>query len=126
MYQSLDLFRTAGAMASHAGARQAVVARNMANADTPGYQAQALPSFRDAYRASDNAALRATRPAHIGGVDQTGLARVRAAGAEPAPNGNAVSVEEEMLRGVEAQREHSRALAIYRHSMTVLRSVLGR
>ncbi|MDG1803103.1 MAG: flagellar biosynthesis protein FlgB, partial [Paracoccaceae bacterium] len=42
------------------------------------------------------------------------------------PNGNSVSLEQEMLRSVDAQRQHNRALAIYKHTMTVLRSSLGR
>jgi len=38
MYQNVELFQTAGAMARHAGSRQAVVAQNIANAE-----AQKLP-----------------------------------------------------------------------------------
>ena len=45
---------------------------------------------------------------------------------EPSPNGNSVSVEEEMLAAVEVQREHSQALAIYRHAMGIIRTSLGR
>ena len=48
MYDSLSLFRLAASMARHAGERQAVVARNMANADTPGYRAEATVPFSDA------------------------------------------------------------------------------
>lgn len=126
MYQSLDIFRLSGAMAAHAGARQAVVARNIANADTPGFQAQSIAPFRDVYRTVDASVMRATRADHLGG---TPLSRASPAGAalvEPAPNGNAVSLELEMVRGVEASREHSRALALYRHGLQVIRSTLGR
>ncbi|HBT01561.1 MAG TPA: flagellar biosynthesis protein FlgB, partial [Citreicella sp.] len=35
MFQSLDVFRTAIAMARHAGTQQALSAQNIANADTP-------------------------------------------------------------------------------------------
>lgn len=126
MYQSLDLFRTSAAMAQHAGARQAVVARNMAHADTPGYQAQAIAPFREAYSTAGAGMMRATRAGHMGADMATRAADAGAAMAEPSPNGNAVSLELEMVRGVEAQREHSRALAIYRHSMTVIRTSLGR
>lgn len=126
MYQSLDLFSLSGAMAAHAGARQAVVARNVANADTPGFQAQSIASFRDTYRVADASVMRATRPAHLGGAPMARAAQAGAAMAEPAPNGNAVSLELEMVRGVDASREHSRALTIYRHGMQVIRSTLGR
>lgn len=126
MYQSLELFRTSAAMARHAGARQGIVARNLANADTPGYQAQHIPPFRDVYQTSAAGVMRATRAGHLSGTMSSAVARSGAAMAEPAPNGNAVSIELEMVRGVEAQREHSRALAIYRHAMGVIRTSLGR
>jgi flagellar basal-body rod protein FlgB len=46
--------------------------------------------------------------------------------AEASPNGNSVSLEQEMLNSVEIQREHNRALAIYKHSLDVLRVTIGR
>lgn len=126
MYQNLDVFQIAGAMAHHAGTRQAVVARNVANADTPGFQAMEIAAFRDVYSNAKVGQMRATRPDHLGGhtarLDPQAVMRV----AEPAPNGNTVSVEDEMLAAVAVSREHSRALAIYRHGMTVLRATLGR
>ncbi len=42
------------------------------------------------------------------------------------PNGNSVSLETEMLNAVSAKRQHDRALAIYKSSLTVLRASLGR
>ena len=127
MYNSLALFQTATAMARHAGARQAVVARNIANADTPGYEAQKIAPFQDVYSASGSSSMRATRPGHLPGVAGGGTPAVTASSqAEPSPNGNTVSLEEELLNSVAVSREHSRALAIYRHGMTVLRTTLGR
>ena len=126
MYQNLDLFQTAVAMARHAGARQAVVAANIANADTPGYQARSIASFTESYRSDAAAALRATRPGHRqSGVFESAPAP-QVSGEEPSPNGNSVSLEMEMLNAVEIQREHSRALAIYKHALGVIRTSLGR
>jgi len=124
MYQSLDLFRTAAAMAQHAGARQALTARNVANADTPGYQALKMPSFRESYDQNAAAGMQQTRLGHVTGGSMQSL--VNPAATEPSPNGNTVSIEEEMLDAVAISREHNRALAIYRHTMTVLRTTLGR
>lgn len=127
MYNSLDLFQTAGAMARHAGARQAVVARNIANADTPDFQAQSIAAFKDVYADTGSTTMRATRPGHIGAQSGQTIADLRQTPiGEPAPNGNTVSVEEEMLHAVDVSREHNRALTIYRHAMTVLRTSLGR
>jgi flagellar basal-body rod protein FlgB len=127
MYQSLDLFQTAGAMARHAGARQATVARNIANADTPGFQAQSIAPFKDSYRAAQATQMRATRAGHfMDDASRASATRTQIATGTPSPNGNTVSLEEELLNSVAVAREHNRALTIYRHTMTVLRSSLGR
>lgn len=125
MYQSLDLFRVASDLAQHAGARTAMVARNVANADTPGYRASALPAFTEVYRNDSPQALRTNRPQHLAGSGTAVAASAMASATEPSPNGNTVSIEEQMLLAIEAQREHTRALAIYRHAMGIIRSSLG-
>lgn len=126
MHNSLDLFQTAAAMARHAGSRQAVVARNIANADTPDFKAQQIAAFSDVYQGSDLSVLRATRPGHLQGTTLASPAFASPATGEPSPNGNTVSIEDELLNAVAVSREHNRALTIYRHAMTVLRTSLGR
>lgn len=126
MYQSLSLFQTAAAMAKHAGARQAVVAQNVANADTPGYRAKTIPPFRDVVDQANPGGMRASRSGHIGAGQKTSETRASIAATEPSPNGNSVSIEEEMMKSVEVSSEHNRSLAIYRHAMTVLRTSIGR
>lgn len=126
MFKNLTMFQTSHAMARHAGARQAITAANMANADTPGYRAQTISSFSDSYMAQNEGALRATRAGHIGADPLASPPKIEFSNAEPSPNGNSVSLENEMLNAVEIQREHNRALAIYKHSLDVLRTTLGR
>ena len=121
MYENLALLRTADQMARHAGARQAQVARNMANADTPGYRAMAIAPFSDSIDRAPE--MRATRPGHLG-YGRT-VPRAEQVNGEASPNGNSVSVETEMLRAAEVEREHDRALSVYRHTLTVLRSVIS-
>jgi flagellar basal-body rod protein FlgB len=124
MYDSLDVFRMSSAMARHAAARQAVVATNLANADSPGYRARALPDFSTVWDGGSRG-MRATRSGHA--APQDGLsARAAPRLTEPSPNGNSVSIESEMLAAIEAQREHGRALAIWRHATGLLRTSLGR
>lgn len=122
MYESLDLFRASSALARHAGQRQALAAVNVANSDTPGYRAQTLPPFAETY---EGQALRTTRPGHLGGSEAR-TARSIAASGEASPNGNTVSIESEMFASAEAARDHGRALSVWRHSITVLRTSLGR
>ena len=126
MFQDLDLFRTAFALSRHAGQQQAVAATNIANADTPGFRAQRLGAFEEAFRSGGDMTLRATRPGHLQADAASAEARLRPAATQASPNGNTVSLEEEMLASVEADRAHNRALAVYKHSLTVLRHSIGR
>lgn len=126
MFEKLDVVRMAQAMATHAGARQEAIARNVANADTPGYKAQDLADFAATYAASADAAMRATRPGHLGVQDGPMNPVLRATGGAAAPNGNTVSLEGEMVKAVEVRQQHDMALAIYRSSTNILRTSLGR
>lgn len=126
MFKNLDMFRTSLAMAQHAGARQALVATNIANADTPGYRARSIAAFAETDQVSRPAGMHATRPGHIQPDRESTIVRTQLSDNEPSPNGNTVSIEAEMLRAVDIEREHNRALTIYRHSLTVLRTSLGR
>lgn len=124
MFQNLDVFRTAMAMARHAGLQQAMSAQNIANADTPGYRAKAVPEFNTTLRQS-MMGQRATRAEHLnggGGREVDVLERDNAVD----PNGNTVSLEEEMVFAVDAKRQHDRALAIYRSNLSILRTAISR
>jgi len=126
MFENISLFQTAGAMARHAAASQAVTARNIANADTPGFRAQTIASFSDTYRAESGEAMRATRPGHMRSSATMSTIRPEFSDSDPSPNGNTVSLEQEMVAAVNNQRENDRAIAIYKHGLTVLRTVIGR
>ncbi len=128
MFQDINVFKMAYAMATHAGKRQAMVAQNMANADTPGYKRRDIEPFAAAYdRGGPHAAMHASRPGHLNGIAQSGSRWAELTPDAPAdPNGNSVSIEEEMLTAVEVKRQHDRALAIYKTSLNVLRASLGK
>ena len=126
MFSKLEVVQTAMSMARHAGARQAVIARNMANADTPGFRAQTIAPFRDHLRAGTTLTAQSTRAGHLTASDGPITAEVRESEGEPTPNGNSVSLEQEMVNAVEVEREHGRALAIYKHSLEILRLSIGR
>lgn len=125
MFQNLDVFRTAMAMARHAGTQQALSAQNIANADTPGYHARALPEFKDSLRSAQSG-QRATREKHLHGNLQGRTPEALERRTELDPNGNTVSLEQEMVTAVNAKRQHDRALAIYRSNLNILRASLGR
>lgn len=129
MFQKLAVFETAQAMAIHAGQRQAVIAQNVANADTPGYVGRDLLSFSEVYAPSNSSTFiqRATRTEHMNGSVSGSVQGVMQEDKTFAsPDGNSVSLETEMLRATEAKRQHDRSLAIYKSALTILRSSLGR
>lgn len=130
MLENLEVFRQAQAFASHAGARQEAIARNVANADTPGYRPTDVAPFAEAYRtAGEGTALRRTRPGHLGAEGGAGTMTdvvARPVAGAGAPNGNGVSLEAEMMKAAEARQQHDLALAIYQNALGILRTGLGR
>jgi flagellar basal-body rod protein FlgB len=127
MFDRPEVLRMAGSLAAHASDRQAIVARNVANADTPGYRAQDLQRFADVYRTAGASDMRRTREGHIGGEDAgRPAATIVDAGGAASPNGNTVTLEDEMIRAVEVKRGHDVALAVYRTSLDLLRASIGR
>lgn len=125
MFGKIELLGMSGAMARHASARQAVAAQNVANADTPGYKARDLSPFMESYGQSPGA-IKRTRETHLTGSASPLDLRDRVEVSAQSPNGNAVSLEEEMIRSVDIQREHDLALTLYKTSLGILRSSLGR
>jgi flagellar basal-body rod protein FlgB len=125
MFEKLELTRMAQSLAAHSGARMAVIAENVANADTPGYKAKDLPGFAEVF-AADDGAMRTTRPGHLGASSSTAMPTPEQANGREAPNGNSVSLEAEMVKSVEARQNHDMALAIYRATSDVIRASLGR
>ena len=125
MFQNLDIFATAAALAKHAGQRQAIVAQNVANADTPGYTARDVPAFAELYSSShQTSSQKASRARHLHGMVEGQRAPIIETPANGSPNGNQVSIETEMLKSVDAKRAHDRAIAIYKSGLSVLRSTI--
>ncbi len=126
MFDNLELMRMATGLARHASTRQEVAARNVANADTPGYRAQDVVAFRDLYESEAAGTLRATRSGHFGAGEIATAPRLFEAAGEAAPNGNTVSLETEMMRSAEIRHQHDMATSIYKTSLDILRTSLGR
>ncbi|WP_316014089.1 flagellar basal body protein [Roseobacter sp. HKCCA0434] len=119
------LFHAANA-ARHASARQAVLSRNIAHADTPGYIARDLEPFRALVDGVMSA--HATRAGHVGaGGDRTGWRSLALTQAQlGSANGNTVDLEDQMIRAADTRRQHDMAMTLYSKSMDILRLGLGR
>lgn len=126
MLDRIGILQMARQLAEHSAARQSVVARNIAHADTPGYRQQDIPDFSEIYR-SAGTEMRATRSGHVNHAETGGRGKPFVVdGGTVAPNGNTVSLEDQILESAEIQQKHDMALAIYRSGLGVLRASLGR
>ena len=124
----LSILGLASGLAAHAGARQQVIAENIAHADTPGYRARDIADFAATLEHGPAFAARTTRPGHIPfGADPRGFEprEVAAMGAET-PNGNSVSLEDQMMRAAEIRQEHDLALGVYTKTLAILRETVAR
>jgi flagellar basal-body rod protein FlgB len=119
----VEVLTMARTMARHAAARQAVLAQNLAHADTPGYRARDLRPFAEVW--ADGGRMRATRAAHLGSGRQVAL-RALADDTHLSPNGNGVSVEAQMMLAAQTRQDHDMALAIHRSLSGNIRTALGR
>lgn len=125
MLPKLGLTRMAQALAAHSGARVEIVARNVANADTPGFRALDMPDFQSVYGSQGGMELRHTRPGHLVN-DWSSSAQPVMAGSGMAPNGNDVSLDQQMMKSIQARQSHEMALAVYRSTSAIVRTSLGR
>ncbi|AML51003.1 FlgB family protein [Falsihalocynthiibacter sp. S25ZX9] len=124
MFDKLDIMRMSQAMASHASTRQATIAQNVANADTPGYKARDVVAFSDAYEGTNEKPLRASREGHLTEADRgfTPTIVTDTTRGALSPNGNSVSLETELMRASETRHQFDTAISIYKSSLNILRT----
>jgi flagellar basal-body rod protein FlgB len=111
--------------------RQEVLARNIANADTPGYQPRDLKpqEFKKMLGpAAPQLTMASTSAHHLPPtVPQSKLRDEKSKESyEAAPDGNAVVLEEQLFKVSETQANHRLALNLYSKHVTMLKAVLGR
>jgi len=117
-----------------AQARQRVLAENVANSDTPSFRARDLAplKFDDppvaASATVSSISLTRTDGGHIEGV---GLSRSPFANGnsrvyEVRPAGNAVNLEEEMMKVASNQMDFQTATALYTRSLNLIKTALGK
>jgi flagellar basal-body rod protein FlgB len=115
--------------------RQDVLTQNVANADTPGYVAHDLKALDFSQELSQSASLTqsgsqmmVTDPRHIaisptssgGGFDD-----VVVHDTEANPNGNSISLEQEMIKVSDTQAQFQAATNLYAKAMTMMKTAIG-
>jgi flagellar basal-body rod protein FlgB len=117
---------------AHASQRNSIIARNIANADTPGFKAQDVERFDFGgmvAQSPDARAPKSTRAGHLGAEAVPAASRARVvtppATAE-SPDGNTVDLEEQMVQAAETRATFELASTLYAKNLSLLRTVLSR
>ena len=112
--------------------RQDVLAQNVANSDTPGFVARDLKAldFDDAMRSqvvNRASSLTVTNARHIGikSTSSTKFDDFESRDVEANPNGNAVSLEAEMIKVSDTQAQFQAAANLYAKAMTMMKTAIG-
>ncbi len=131
MLESIDLFSLVSERMRYLTDRQSVLSRNVANADTPGYQARDLTPFSfhsallrtDSSSAASPLALVRTSAAHLGAASAGGVSRIdmsaRSYGEKP--DGNTVSIEEQMVKSADVANAFDLATTAYTKSIGLMK-----
>ncbi|BBF91856.1 flagellar basal body rod protein FlgB [Blastochloris tepida] len=114
--------------------RQRVLAQNVAHADTPGFRARDLEpvDFKKILTQvpMQRTAMAVTNPEHIAGaasVETDRFGQPRASGKfEIRPSGNAVALEEEMMKVAQTQLDYQTATSLYSRSLGLIKTALGK
>src|SRR5262249_13154939 len=113
--------------------RQRVLAENVANADTPRFRPHDLKpldfgrEMANGGQGTGQLRLAATDPAHITAASGAGaFASERPNKYDVRPAGNAVNLEDEMMKVAANQMDYQAAISLYSRSMGLFRTALGK
>lgn len=117
MLSDMSLFQIYGAMARHAAESQQTSAENLSRANEPGYKAVEIESFADFMQRNGP---------EIKNIDFNQPFQQTLNLDSASPNGNTVSVEEQVFRSAEAVGKHNMAMTVYSKSLDMMKLALGR
>ena len=108
--------------------RQKVLADNVANTDTPNFHPRELvePKFSALGPAIPKVSLIRTDAGHQAGTISTDVFARTDSGFEIRPAGNAVTLEDEMIRVADNQMDYQAVTALYTKSLGLLKLAVGK
>ena len=110
--------------------RQRLLAENVANADTPNFRPRDLAPLdfgRQVQQASGQLQLALTSPQHLSSAAGTGgFATERPSKYDVRPAGNAVSLEDEMMKVASNAMDFQATTALYVRGLGLIKSALGK
>ena len=131
----IKVFQMAGTNMKYLGQRQELLAQNIANANTPNYQAKDLkPLDFDKLLTTGNArstsafTLATTHKAHFPGAgDSAGMIgdEDESEPFEITPRGNKVVLEQEVMKASKNSMNYQMTTSIYRKMMQMMKTAIG-
>ena len=112
--------------------RQGLLAENVANAETPGYRGRDLAQYDFASRSSGfssaTVTTTATQPTHfsVSSSESSAFGTQRMANFEITPEGNGVTLEDEMMKVSINSMDYQAATSLYQKSIKILKTAMGR
>jgi flagellar basal-body rod protein FlgB len=110
--------------------RQRILAENVANADTPKFRPKDLTPIDFGARAkpggAQQLALALTSPVHLSSPDATGGFGTVKPLYDVKPAGNAVNLEDQMIKVANNQMDYQAATSLYSRSMGLFKVAMGK
>ncbi len=123
--QSMGLFDLAERRLAWIDRRQGLLAQNIANANTPGFVAKDLQSFARTL-AHSLPELAVTSPMHLTGTRAAGSTDPSIRPMERAPDGNAVSVEDQLTKVADTDGAQALVTTLYHKYLGLYRTAIGK
>ena len=125
------LFKMSKERMNWAARRQEILAKNIANSDTPKYMARDIgeTKFKDVLKDAPSAMTTVTNSKHLQGpaVDTNSYRPIKDQRPyEVAPNGNGVVIEQQMMKVSETKGRHELAANLYQKHLKMLKTSMGR
>ena len=131
MFENLTLFKMAQRSLDYQAKRQSVLADNVANANTPHFKSKDLSelSFKDLLK-PDSSSLQVTQthPNHMS-LDSQALkvsTLIEKRPDETKPDGNEVSLEEQMAKIGDVQGKYTLAINLFMKHVSMLKTAIGK
>ena len=107
--------------------RQSVLAANIANANTPGFQARDVESFASVLSGSGSVEPVKTQAMHLSGTLPTGLASVAKNPAKArALDGNTVTLDQQLTKVADTETTQALVTTVWKKYMGMFSMALGR
>lgn len=132
--ENISLFQAMNAKMGYLAQRQKVISQNVANADTPGYTSQDLQKVdfsklvENIDKSKMNVSMETSNPLHQLAPNQSPTSKpaTNKSPYEVKPDGNSVTLEEQMVKSNDVQMNYALMINLYRDAADMIRTSLGK